>query len=57
MSSEFQTIAALLVVALAASWLVLRALRQRRAGGGCSGGDCPAVSRDVKALQARLRSR
>ncbi|HWA87395.1 MAG TPA: hypothetical protein VG710_14300 [Opitutus sp.] len=53
MTPEFQTLAALAVVAVAATWLVLRALAKRRQP-GC-GGDCGAVSPEVKRLQARLR--
>ena len=42
MSSAFQTIAALAVVALAAIWLVLRSLAKKR-NPGC-GGDCGCPS-------------
>ena len=41
MSSDFQTIAALVVVAITATWLVVRAVSKRRkpgCGGGCA---CP----------------
>ncbi|MES2694282.1 MAG: FeoB-associated Cys-rich membrane protein [Verrucomicrobiota bacterium] len=40
MSADLQTIAALVVVALAATWLIARALAKRRSGcgGGCG---CP----------------
>jgi hypothetical protein len=53
MSSTFQTIAALVVVAVAAGWLLARALAKRK-NPGC-GSDCGAVSPEVKRLQARLR--
>ncbi len=53
MSPQLQTIIALLIVAIAATWLVLRALAKRKHP-GC-GTDCGAVSPDVKRLQARLK--
>jgi hypothetical protein len=53
MSSEFQTLAAFAVVALAAIGLVRHAFNQRRKS-GCGGGDCGAISQK---LQARLKSR
>lgn len=53
MSSAFQTIAALVVVALAATWLVARALAKRK-NPGC-GNDCGAVSPDMRRLQAKLK--
>jgi hypothetical protein len=46
MSSEFQTIAALVVVAIAATWLVVRSVRKRRQP-GC-GGDCACPTRELK---------
>jgi len=46
MNTELQTIAALIVVAIAASWLVVRAVRQRRQP-GC-GGDCACPTRELK---------
>lgn len=55
MTADFQTIAALIVVALAATWLLRRSLGKNHKGGCGSGGECGAVSRDVKALQAKLR--
>lgn len=55
MSPEYQTIAALVIVAMAAIWLVLRALAKRK-NPGC-GTDCGAVSRDMRKLQARLKQR
>jgi hypothetical protein len=53
MSPAFQTIAALVVVACAAIWLVLRANAKRK-NPGC-GSDCGAVSPQMKRLQARLK--
>ena len=47
MSPEFQTLAALLVVATAAVWLVLRSFSKRRKP-GC-GGDCGCPAGDLKA--------
>jgi hypothetical protein len=55
MSSDFQTIAALVVVALTATWLIARAVAKRK-NPGC-GDDCGAVSPEVKRLQARLTRR
>ena len=55
MSTDFQTIAALVVVAIAATWLVLRALAKRK-NPGC-GDDCGAVSPEIKELQTRLKQR
>ncbi len=55
MTPEFQTIAALIVVALAASYLIVRALRKRR-NPGC-GSDCGAISPEIRKLQARLKQR
>lgn len=53
MSPQIQTYAALAVVALAATWLVLRAIAKRK-NPGC-GSDCGAVSPEIKKLQAHLR--
>lgn len=53
MSSSFQTIIALAVVALATTFL-LRSWFAKKRSPGC-GGDCGAVSPDVKKLQARLK--
>ncbi len=53
MSPEIQTIAALVIAAAAAAWLIVRAVRKSR-NPGC-GTDCGAVSPDVKRLQARIR--
>ncbi|HVU36460.1 MAG TPA: hypothetical protein VHE61_23680 [Opitutaceae bacterium] len=55
MNSSLQTILALALVAIAATYLVLRALAKRR-NPGC-GGDCGAVSPEIKRLQAQLKHR
>jgi hypothetical protein len=53
MSSTFQTISALAIVALAVVWLIARAVAKRR-NPGC-GSDCGAVSPEMRRLQARLK--
>lgn len=53
MPADFQTIAALVIVALAATWLVVRAIAKRK-NPGC-GGECGAVSPEIRKLQARLK--
>ncbi|MEO6875568.1 MAG: FeoB-associated Cys-rich membrane protein [Opitutaceae bacterium] len=53
MSPTLQSILALLVVALAVTWLVRRALAKKKSG-GC-GDDCGAISPEMKKLQARLK--
>ena len=55
MSPQLQTILALVVVAVAVAWLILRALAKRR-NPGC-GDDCGAVSPEIRRLQARLKKR
>jgi hypothetical protein len=55
MSAEFQTYAALVVVAVAATYLILRALAKRK-NPGC-GSDCGAVSPEIRRLQAHLAKR
>ena len=55
MSSQLQTVAALALVALAAA-LLARHYFKKRANPGCgSGGNCGAVSPEIKKLQAKLR--
>lgn len=54
MTPEIQTLLALAVVAIAAVWLTRRVLR-KKASHGCGGGECGAVSPEVKKLQARLK--
>jgi hypothetical protein len=46
MSSDFQTIAALVAVAIAATWLVVRTISKRRKP-GC-GGDCGCPTQELK---------
>lgn len=53
MSPEIQSLLALLAVGIVAIWLVRRAFRKKP--GGCSGGDCGAISPEVKRLQRHLR--
>jgi hypothetical protein len=55
MSSELQSVLALLVVALTVAWLVRRGLAKRK-NPGC-GTDCGAVSPDLKRLQSHLAKR
>ena len=55
MSAGFQTIAALVIVALAAAYLVYAYFKKRRSP-GC-GDNCGAVSPEVKKLQAQLKRR
>jgi hypothetical protein len=56
MSSQIQTILALLVVAIAAIWLILRVIAKQRRGGSC-GDDCGAISPEIRRLQAKLKKR
>jgi hypothetical protein len=53
MSPQLQTIAALVVVAVAATWLIARTVAKRK-NPGC-GDDCGAVSPAMKRLQAKLK--
>jgi hypothetical protein len=53
MSPQFQTIAALVIVAVAATWLIARTVAKRKHP-GC-GDDCGAVSPAMKRLQAKLK--
>jgi len=46
MSADFQTVAALVVVALTATWMVARAISKRRKP-GC-GGDCACPTQELK---------
>jgi hypothetical protein len=55
MSSQLQTVIALVIVAAATTYLVLRALAKRR-NPGC-GTECGAVSPEIRKLQAKLRKR
>jgi hypothetical protein len=56
MNSNLQTIAALLIVALVVVAFVVRAIVRRR-NPGCGGGDCGAISPEMRKLQARIKSR
>jgi hypothetical protein len=53
MTSTGQTIAALIIVALAAAGLLWRALA-KRGRSGCAGGECGAVSADAKAFLKKI---
>ncbi len=53
MSSQLQTVAALAIVAITATLLILRSLAKRK-NPGC-GGNCGAVSPEVRKLQAQLK--
>jgi hypothetical protein len=54
MSSSWQTIAALAIVALTAAWLVRGAVRKSRTP-GCGSEGCGAISPDAKALRRRIK--
>ncbi len=54
MSSSSQTIVALVIVALAAAWLVRNAVRKSRTP-GCGSEGCGAISPDAKSLRRRLK--
>jgi hypothetical protein len=54
MSPQLQTAAALAIVAITATWLVFRTLAKKR-NSSCGGGDCGAISPEVRKLQARLK--
>jgi len=56
MSAELQTLFSLLVVVLAAAWLLCRTFG-KNAKGGCSSGECSALSPSVKKLKRKVRSR
>jgi hypothetical protein len=51
MSHQFQTLSALLLVAIAATWLALRAVARRKKP-GC-GGDCGCAPGDLRATVSR----
>lgn len=53
MSPAVQTIIALTLVALAAAWLIRRAIVKRQHG-GC-GDDCGAISPEIRKLQRQLK--
>ncbi|MFA5058751.1 MAG: hypothetical protein WC485_11600 [Opitutaceae bacterium] len=53
MTSTWQTISALLIVALAAAWLVRTAVKKGKTP-GCGSEGCGALSPDVRALRKKL---
>jgi hypothetical protein len=53
MGAPLQTIIALAIVALAATWLVARSFAKKK-NSGC-GGSCGAVSPEIEKLRAKLR--
>jgi hypothetical protein len=53
MSSDFQAVAALVIVAFTAGWFVRRALLKRK-NPNC-GSDCGAVSPAMRKLQGKLK--
>ncbi len=55
MSSSLQTLIALAVVALAATFLLRSWFRKKKSSGCGSTGACGAISPEVKKLQAQLR--
>ena len=55
MSSSLQTLIALGLVALAATFLLRSWLRKKKSPGCGSTGDCGAISPEVKKLQAKLK--
>ena len=57
MSAEIQTVAAFAIVILAGALLARHYFKKRKTPGCGSGGDCCAVSPDVKKLQAHLRKK
>ncbi|MBP6507048.1 MAG: hypothetical protein KA257_05740 [Opitutaceae bacterium] len=54
MTPEIQTYLALAVVALTATGLVWKMLRKDHSK-GCGGGECGALSPEVKKLRARIK--
>jgi FeoB-associated Cys-rich membrane protein len=55
MSSSFQTIIALAIVFVTVGLLLYAAFRKKKPS-GCASGGCPAVSPDIKKLQAKLKN-
>lgn len=55
--ARWQTLAALVVVAVTVLWLVMRVGSKSRRSSGCASGGCGAVSKDVRKLQSHLASR
>jgi len=56
MSAELQTLLSLLVVLVAAVWLLCRAFG-KNAKGGCASGECAALSPSIKKLKRKVRRR
>ncbi|MDD2762920.1 MAG: hypothetical protein PHE83_02970 [Opitutaceae bacterium] len=54
MTSSWQTISALLIVGLAATWLVRMAMKKGKTP-GCGSEGCGALSPDARALRKKLR--
>jgi archaellin len=54
MSATFQTIVALVIVAVAAA-LLLRSWFGKKKSSGCGSEGCSAVSPEIKKLQAKLK--
>jgi hypothetical protein len=54
MSASAQTLVALALVALAATWLILSLLKKRKQP-GCGSEGCGAVSPELKKLRAKLK--
>ncbi|HEX2860430.1 MAG TPA: FeoB-associated Cys-rich membrane protein [Lacunisphaera sp.] len=55
MTSSFQTLIALGLVALAAAFLLRSWFRKKKSPGCGSTGECGAISPEVKKLQSRLK--
>jgi len=51
--ADWQTVGALVVVAIAVVWLFWRGLRSRKST-GCGGGACSAVSPEIKKLKSQI---
>jgi hypothetical protein len=55
MSSSFQTLIALGLVALALAFLLRSWFGKKKNSSACGGGACGAISPEVKKLQAKLK--
>jgi len=56
MSSQLQTLLSFLIVLVAVAWL-LRRMFGKNAKGGCTSGECSALSPSVKKLKRKVRTR